>query len=125
MIGPSLTTGQSHEAARDTGRLPPVEAFSELTALVATAVALGRIPGEPAHVLKVQRQPGLLARLFHKQAHSPLADPRLEVMRAISASLSRGMAQIGEELVAAAHRAGWSSDDLRQTFPGVPVRLPR
>jgi hypothetical protein len=53
-----------------------------------------------------------------------LADPRLEVLRAISASLSRGMAQIGDDLLAAAYRAGWTSHDLRRAFPDIVVGQP-
>lgn len=90
---------------------------------VAAAVALGRMPGEPANILKPGRPRSLIARLFGAKAYNPLANPRLEVVRAISASLTRGAMRIDAELVAAARRAGWTTEDLGKTFPGVPMQL--
>ena len=87
--------------------------------LIAAAVATGRMPGEPSTVLQPQARRPILARLFGSQVKGPLADPRLEVLRAISASLSNGEAQIRRDLVAAAYRVGWTPDDLGATFPGV------
>lgn len=90
--------------------------------LVAAAVAIGRLPGEPAEILASVAQPNLLAILFGTRRRGPLADPRLEVLRAISASLSRGAAAIRRDLVVAASQVGWTTDDLRRTFPDVAVR---
>ena len=89
--------------------------------LIAAAVAAGRLPGEPAMILPKPTGPSLLAWLIGARRRGPLADPRLEVLRAISASLANGVAQIAGELLAAAHRVGWTADDLRRTFPGVVV----
>lgn len=94
------------------------------TALIAAAVAAGRLPGEPPVILRPSTQPSWLMRVVGTRRRGPLADPRLEVLRAISASLSRGMAQIGDDLLAAAYRAGWTFHDLRRAFPDVPVGQP-
>ena len=99
------------------------EARNPSMTLAAAAVAAGRMPGEPATVL-APRPPTLLARLLGFRPRSPLADPRLEVLRAISATLARGVAQIGADFVVAAQRVGWTVDDLRRTFPGVPIQAP-
>jgi hypothetical protein len=90
-------------------------------ALVAAAIAVGRLPGEPAAILEVRTRPQLLSSLFGLRTRRPLSDPRLEILRAISASLTRGVARIGADLVAAAHRTGWTDDDLRRTFPGIAL----
>ncbi|KTF68290.1 hypothetical protein ATB93_14925 [Sphingomonas sp. WG] len=66
----------------------------------------------------------LRALILGAKAHCPLADPRLEVLRAISASLARGAGAIGRELMAAAQDVGWSIGDLGKAFPGVPMPLP-
>lgn len=89
--------------------------------LIAAAVAAGRLPGEPATVLVPPIRRSLLRRIFGGQEHSPLADPRLEVVRAISASLSRGVAQIQGDLLAAAFRTGLTRDELARAFPGVAI----
>jgi hypothetical protein len=91
------------------------------TSLVAAAVETGRLPGEPPVILPPLTRPSLLTRMIGTRRRGPLADPRLEVLRAISASLAKGVAQIGDDLLAAAHRVGWTSDDLRRTFPGALV----
>ena len=93
--------------------------------LITAAVAVGRMPGEPATILAAAPAPTLLTRIFGFRRPAPLSDPRLEVLRAISASLTKGVAQIGEDLVAAAHRAGWNNDDLHRAFPGVALQIPR
>jgi hypothetical protein len=85
--------------------------------LVAVAVAAGRMPNEPATILDPAARPTFIARLFGFRRYRPLADPRLEVLRAISASLTRGVARISEDLLEAAHRVGWTDDDLRRVFP--------
>lgn len=90
--------------------------------LVAAAIAVGRMPGEPADVLHARQRPRFLAYLFGSKAHGPLADPRLEVIRAISASLSHGIGSMRADLVAAAVRVGWTQDDLSLMFPAVSQR---
>lgn len=87
--------------------------------LVATAIGIGRMAGEPASVLSAERRTRRLAWLFGRTKRSPLADPRLEVIRAISAWLARGNGAIRSDLVAAAAHAGWSRNDLRSIFPTV------
>lgn len=91
------------------------------TTLVAAAVEVGRMPGEPPVILKPALRPSLLARLVGIRPHGPLADPRLEVLRAISASLNRGVVRIGGDLLAAAYEVGWTADDLRHLFPGIAL----
>lgn len=93
-------------------------------ALVVAAVAVGRMPGEPARILAPGAPLPLLARLIGARPHLPLADPRLEVLRAISASLAMGAATIGDELLAAALRVDWTKGDLRRAFAGIPLQLP-
>jgi hypothetical protein len=61
----------------------------------------------------------LFAHIFGTRVRGPLADPRLEVLRAISASLAKGVVSIGGDLLDAARRAGWTADDLLSTFPGA------
>jgi hypothetical protein len=106
----------------------PETAIETLTplapSLIIAAVAVGRMSGEPAMVLHPLPRLSLLRRIFGIRRSNPLSDPRLEVLRAISASLAKGVAQIGEEFVAAAHRVGWTNDDLGRAFPGVPMRVP-
>jgi hypothetical protein len=65
------------------------------SARIAAAVAAGRMPGEPAIILHPRLRPSPLARLVGMRQHRPLADPRLEILRAISAALTQGRAQIG------------------------------
>lgn len=89
--------------------------------LIEAAVAVGRMPGEAPLVLTATGKRTLWALLFRTRRPTPLADPRLEVLRAISASLARGVAEISVELAAAAGRAGCTPDDLNRTFPGVPM----
>lgn len=89
--------------------------------LIAAAAAVGKLPGEPAFVLVPPARPSIFRRLFGDQTHSPLADPRLEVVRAISASLSRGVAQVRGDLLAAAYRVGLTPDELGRAFPGVAI----
>jgi hypothetical protein len=95
---------------------------SNLTPLVAAAIAIGRMPGEPATILRANPRPHLLAYLLGVKTHGPLADPRLEVIRAISASLSRGINTIRADLVTAAANVGWSRDDLSLLFPTASLR---
>lgn len=112
-------------ASRD-GRflgVPPQERDPRLRSLVAAAIAIGRMPGEPAAVLHAVKRHGLLANLFGGKGHGPLADPRLEVVRAISASLSRGVGAIRGDLVSAAVKVGWSGDDLGEMFPAASFRV--
>jgi hypothetical protein len=89
--------------------------------LIIAAVAAGRLPGEPAIVLTSRGRRPLLARLFGSRVRSPLADPRLEVVRAISASLSTGMGIIRADLLAAADHVGLNRDDLCRAFPGIAI----
>lgn len=93
-----------------------------LRSLVAAAIAIGRMPGEPAVVLRAGQRPLLLALLFGRRRHGPLADPRLEVIRAISAALSRGVDTVRADLITDAAKAGWSRNDLVSMFPTLPVR---
>ena len=95
---------------------------SNLQSLVAAAIAIGRLPGEPAVVLAARRRPDLLSFIFGRRARVPLADPRLEVIRAISASLSRGFDTIRADLIADAAKAGWSRSDLSMLFPALSFR---
>ena len=97
-------------------------AGSHLRSLVAAAIAIGRMPGEPAVVLRAGQRPRLLALLFGRKKHGPLADPRLEVIRAISAALSRGGDTIRADLITDAAKAGWSRNDLVSMFPTLSVR---
>jgi hypothetical protein len=90
--------------------------------LVTAAIAIGRMPGEPAVVLRGVQRPHLLTYIFGKKIHAPLADPRLEVIRAISASLSRGIGTIRSDLITAAAKVGWSSEDLSCMFRAVLLR---
>lgn len=101
---------------------PATQDERSLAALVRAAIAIGRLPGEPATVLHPGKRRFLLALLLGRKSHGPLADPRLEVIRAISASLSRGVGTIRRDLIAAAAKAGWSRDDLSLMFP---AELPR
>lgn len=87
--------------------------------LVAAAIAIGRMPGEPPAILPVRH--GWLAWMIGVRGRLPLADPRLEVLRAISASLARGERAIRTELLVAAEQAGWSRADLRRAFPDAPM----
>lgn len=89
--------------------------------LIEAAVAIGRMPGEAPLVLPSSRTWKPWELLARVRRPTPLADPRLEVLRAISASLARGVAEISVELVVAASRAGWTLDDLNRTFPGVSM----
>lgn len=99
---------------------PAIDIPPPLTAsLIAAALAIGRMPGEPARVLG---PPAPFARIFGTRRPGPLADPRLEVLRAISASRAKGIADISAELATAARRAGWTLDALRHIFPGLPGR---
>lgn len=95
---------------------------SSLGSLVSTAMAIGRMPGEPAAVLRAGQRPRLLTRIFGRKIHGPLADPRLEVIRAISASLSRGIGTIRADLITAAAKVGWSREDLSCMFPAILLR---
>jgi hypothetical protein len=90
-------------------------------AMLLAAAAAGRAPGEAAVILPPQRRRTLLARLVGMRMRSPLADPRLEVVRAISASLRKGAAHIRADLIAAADHVGLTPLDLSRTFPGVAV----
>lgn len=101
------------------------EGGSNLPSLIAAAIAIGRMPGEPAAVLYAKQRLRLLADLVGSKAHASLADPRLEVIRAISASLTRGIGVIRADLVAAAANVGWTRDDLSLMFPAVPLRAVR
>lgn len=103
--------------ASASGTEPPNAGLS--ASLVAAAVATGRLPGEPASVLQPGARRSILARLFSSHVKCPLADPRLEVLRAISASLSNGEAHISRDHAAAAYRVGWTPDDLGNVFPGA------
>jgi hypothetical protein len=98
------------------------ERGSNLRSLVAAAIAIGRMPGEPAVVLTARQRPHLLSIIFGRRAWVPLADPRLEVIRAISASLSRGIDAIRADLIADAVKAGWSRSDLSVLFPALSLR---
>ncbi len=89
--------------------------------LVAMAVAIGRLRGEPATVLQPGTRQSIFARLLGSRTNAPLADPRLEVIRAISAFLTHGGAHIRSDLTAAAYRVGWTPDDLDRTFPGACI----
>ena len=91
--------------------------ISRMASLVAAAMAIGRLPGEPASVLPPPGRRRLLARLLGIRPRSALADPRLEVIRAISAALASGATPVRGELVAAAFNAGWSLDELRRALP--------
>lgn len=90
--------------------------------LVAAAIAIGRMPGEPAAVLPVRQRPHLASVIFGRKIRSPLADPRLEVIRAISAWLASGFDTIRADLVAEAAEVGWSPGDLSILFPGLSRR---
>lgn len=104
----------------------PTDSSSPLTpsSLVATAIGIGRMAGEPASVLHTGRGTRLLAWLSGRRNHGPLADPRLEVVRAISAWLACGNNAIRGDLVAAAMSVGWSRDDLYSFFPAVAPGTP-
>lgn len=87
--------------------------------LIAAAVAVGQLPGEPARVIEASRSRGWLHDLFRLRLPTPLADPRLEVLRAISASLVKRPNEIPAHLLSAAIRVGWSIPDLRRLFPAA------
>ena len=93
-----------------------------LTPLVAAAIAIGRMPGEPAAIVDSRQHPAPLTFLFGRKTRGPLADPRLEVIRAISASVTRGIGTIRADLIVAAANAGWTLDDLSLLFPAVSLR---
>lgn len=92
--------------------------------LIAAAVAVGQMPGEPARLLEATRSRGWLHDLFRLRRPTPLADPRLEVLRAISASLVKRPSEIPANLVCAANQAGWSISDLRRLFPAASIGSP-
>ncbi|MHA6767110.1 hypothetical protein [Sphingobium ummariense] len=94
---------------------------SSAASLIAAAVAVGRMPGEPATVIDPEVRPSLFARLFGGPTRAALANPRLEVVRAISASLARGATDVRADLLAAAQKVGLTADELRQTFPELTV----
>jgi hypothetical protein len=90
--------------------------------LIQAAIKAGRMRGEPAVILKPRASRSFLTRMLGARVPGPLADPRLEVLRAISAALAGGIAQIGGELAVAAKQVGWTPEDLRRIFPGVVIR---
>jgi hypothetical protein len=100
---------------------PDMSGARRTASLVAAAVAIGRLRGEPDTVLQPGRRQSILGRLFGSRTRVPLADPRLEVIRAISAFLTNGGAHIRCDLTVAAWRVGWTPDDLGRTFPGVRI----
>ncbi|MBB5712947.1 hypothetical protein [Sphingomonas xinjiangensis] len=118
-VNSSLLTTQ---AERSAVTVPQKNGF-DLTSLVAAAIEIGRMPGEPAAVLPARQRPLLLGYLFGRKTHRPLADPRLEVIRAISASLTRGIDTIRADLITAAAKVGWSRNDLSLMFPAVSLRV--
>jgi hypothetical protein len=85
--------------------------------ILVAAVAVGRLPGEPPTILEPRGKPSVLASLFRRTTRTPLSDPALEVVRAISASLANGAATIRGDLLSAAFRAGLTSGHLRTAFP--------
>lgn len=87
-----------------------------ISVLVA-AVAVGRLPGEPPTILEHRDKRSVLASLFGRTTRTPLSDPALEVVRAISASLANGAATVRGDLLSAAFRAGLTSGHLRTAFP--------
>jgi hypothetical protein len=92
--------------------------------LLAAAVIVGRMPGEPPTVLTPRIRPSLLDWLIGTPVRTPLADPALEVVRAISASLASGATTIRRDLLAAAYRAGLTAKDLRSASPGIGLERP-
>lgn len=91
-------------------------------ALIAAAVAVGRMPGEPDRIIEPAPPRGWFDELLRGRRPSPLADPRLEVLRAISASLARRPSEFPADLVAAADRSGWTLHDLWRFFPAAFVQ---
>jgi hypothetical protein len=85
--------------------------------VLVAAVAVGRLPGEPPTILEPRDKQSLLASLIGRTTRTPLSDPALEVVRAISASLANGAATIRGDLLTAAFRAGLTSGHLRTAFP--------
>ncbi|PCD04308.1 hypothetical protein COC42_08505 [Sphingomonas spermidinifaciens] len=92
-----------------------------IAAAIAIAIAIGRMPGEPPKILPAMQRVSLIAWLAGTRSRRPLADPQLEVVRAISASLARGASAIRHDLLTAVLLAGWTIEDLRLAFPDVPV----
>lgn len=108
------------EAQTASTKLPMISPDDrEKTTILAAAVAAGRLPGEPAKVLRPSARRSALTWVLGRPVHSPLADPRLEVVRAISASLARGLGHIRADLAAAAEGAGLTSEEIGLAFPGI------
>ena len=108
--------------------MPPLP--SALAPLEVEVVRIGLLPRErPAILARVIAGP--LRRLFHHLFGTPrarpLADARLEALRAMAAAIGRGR-EPGAELVAAFTAAGWTAitiDHIRAIASGTPRQSPR
>lgn len=91
--------------------------------LDAVAVNLGRLPKEPDRVIKARPRHDFIDWISGRQRPRPLADGRLEVLRAISASLQRRPGIIREDLYRTACEAGVTADELRLIFPTAALGI--
>lgn len=103
---------------------------SALSSLEIEVVRIGLLPRERPAVLAMAID-GPLRRLFHhlfgKPLARPLADARLEALRAMAAAIGRGR-EPGAELVATFTGAGWTAatiDHIRDIANGTPRPSPR
>lgn len=108
--------------------MPPL--VSALSALEIEVVHIGLSPGERPAILAVSMA-GPLRRLLHHLFGTPearpLADARLEALRAMTAAIGRAH-EPGAELVAAFTAAGWTAatiDHIRAIATGAPRPSPR
>ncbi|AHE55416.1 hypothetical protein [Sphingomonas sanxanigenens] len=108
--------------------MPPLP--SALSALEAEVVRIGLLPRERPAILAMAIA-GPLRRLLHTvfgtSAARPLADARLEALRAMAAAIGRGH-EPGAELVTAFTAAGWTAvtiDLIRAIATGTPRSSPR
>ena len=103
---------------------------SALSPLEVEAVRIGLSPHErPAILATVIAGPlrQLLHHMFGTPRARPLADARLEALRAMAAAIGRGR-EPGAELVAAFTAAGWTAitiDHIRSVAAGAPRSPPR
>ncbi|MGF7150072.1 hypothetical protein FHS96_003729 [Sphingomonas zeicaulis] len=108
--------------------MPPLP--SALSPLEIEVVRIGLSPRErPAILAMAVAGPlrRLLHHLFGASTARPLADARLEALRAMAAAIGRGHAP-GDELVAAFTAAGWTAvtiDHIRAIANGTARPSPR
>lgn len=86
-------------------------------ARIRQAIELGRRAGEPAHIIPQTGSRGLTGWILNNQRKRPLADPRLEVIRALSSVLDKAPKTIDRALTDAMQQVGWKLADLQLFFP--------